>query len=110
MYRFKVMELYSLGSCQLSYGILASVLENDVCTCAAYIPDIYCNRAFAEELALRCNEEQLNPMHLLDVVWMRCPDVFSQRGRAFGRALSPLLLLHLTLTRERLYIRPIQKA
>ena len=34
----------------------------------AYIPDISCNRAFVEELAHRCNEEQLSPMHLLDVV------------------------------------------
>ena len=29
---------------------------------------------------------------------MRCPDVFSQRGRGYGHALSPLLLLHLTFT------------
>ena len=31
---------------------------------------------------------------------MRCPDVFSQRGRGYGHALSPLLLLHLTFTRK----------
>ena len=68
MCRFEVMELYSLGSRQLSYGVLASVLENGACTYLAYIPDISCNRAFVEELAHRCNEEQLSPMHLLDVV------------------------------------------
>lgn len=68
MYRFEVMELYSMGSRQLSYGILASVLENDACTYVAYIPDISCNRAFVEELAHRCSEGQLSPMHLLDVV------------------------------------------
>ncbi len=32
MYRFEVMELYSLRSRQPSYGILASVLEKDTCT------------------------------------------------------------------------------
>ena len=68
MCRFEVMELNSLGSRQLSYGVLASVLENGACTYLAYIPDISCNRAFVEELAHRCNEEQLSPMHLLDVV------------------------------------------
>lgn len=68
MYRFEVMELHSLGSRQLSYGILASVLENDVCTYIAYIPDISCNRTFVEDLAHRCNEEQLSPMRLFDVV------------------------------------------
>ena len=31
---------------------------------------------------------------------MRCPDVFSQRGRGYGHALSPLLLLHLTFTEK----------
>ena len=31
MYYFKVMELYSLGSHQPSYGILASVLESNAC-------------------------------------------------------------------------------
>lgn len=51
MCRFEVMELYSLGSRQLSYGVLASVLENGACTYLAYIPDISCNRAFVEELA-----------------------------------------------------------
>lgn len=68
MYRFEVMELYSMGSRQLSYGILASVLENDACTYVAYIPDISCDKAFIEELAHRCNEGQLSPMLLLDVV------------------------------------------
>ena len=53
MYRFKVMELYSMGGRQLSYGILASVLEKDACTHVAYIPDISCNRTFVEDLAHR---------------------------------------------------------
>lgn len=68
MYRFEVMELCSLGSRRPSYGILASVLENDACAYVAYIPDISCDKAFVEELAHRCNEGQLSPMHLLDVV------------------------------------------
>ena|GEM_PF-5889042 len=68
MYHFKVIELHSLGSHQPSYGILASVLENDVCTYAACIPDISCDKAFVDELAHRCNAGQLSPMHLLDVV------------------------------------------
>ena len=34
--RFKVMELYGLGSRQLSYGFWASVLKNDTCTYAKY--------------------------------------------------------------------------
>lgn len=68
MYRFEVMELYSMGSRQLSYGILASVLENDACTYVAYIPDISRDKVFVDELAHRCNEGQLSPMHLLDVV------------------------------------------
>ena len=68
MYHFEMMELYSLGSRQLSYGILASVPENDTCTYVAYIPDISCDRVFVEELAPRCNVGQLSPMHLLDMV------------------------------------------
>lgn len=68
MYHFKVMELHSPDSRQPSYGILASVLENDACTYAAYIPDISRDKAFVDELAHRCNEGQLSPMHLLDVV------------------------------------------
>ena len=68
MCRFEVMELYSLGSRQLSYGVLASVLENGACTYLAYIPDISCHRAFAEALAHRSNEEPLSPRHLLAVV------------------------------------------
>ena len=68
MYRFEVMELHSLGSRQLSYGILASVLENDTCTYIAYIPDISCDRSFVDALAHRCSEGQLSPLHLLDVV------------------------------------------
>ena len=55
--RFKVMELYGLGSRQLSYGFWASVLKNDTC-----------DRGFVDELARRCNEGQLSPMHLLDAV------------------------------------------
>jgi hypothetical protein len=66
--RFKVMELYGLGSRQLSYGFWASVLKNDTCTYATYIPDISCDRGFVDELARRCNEGQLSPMHLLDAV------------------------------------------
>ena len=68
MCRFEVMELYSLGSRQLSYGFWASVLKNDTCTYATYIPDISCDRGFVDELARRCNEGQLSPMHLLDAV------------------------------------------
>lgn len=68
LYHFKVIELHSLDSRRPSYGIVASVLENDVCTYAACIPDISCNKAFVEELAHRCSEGQLSPMHLLDVV------------------------------------------
>ena len=52
--RFKVMELYGLGSRQLSYGFWASVLKNDTCTYATYIPDISCDRGFVDELARRC--------------------------------------------------------
>ena len=43
MYYFKVMELYSLGSHQPSYGILASVLESNACTYVACVPDISCD-------------------------------------------------------------------
>lgn len=68
MYRFEVMDLHSLGSRQPSYGILASVLENDTCTYIAYIPDISCDRSFVDELAHRCSEGQLSPLHLIDVV------------------------------------------
>lgn len=68
MYHFKVIELHSLDSRQPSYGILASVLENDACTYAACVPDISGDKAFVDELAHRCNEGQLSPMHLLDVV------------------------------------------
>ena len=68
MYRFEVMELYSLRSRQPSYGILASVLEKDTCTYVAYIPNISCDRDFVVELAHRCTESQLSPMHLLDIV------------------------------------------
>ena len=68
MYYFKVMELYSLGSHQPSYGILTSVLESNACTYVACVPDISCDSCFVEELAHRCNEGQLSPMHLIDVV------------------------------------------
>ena len=34
----------------------------------ACVPDISCDRCFVEELAHRCNEGQLSPMHLIDVV------------------------------------------
>ena len=68
MYDFKVIELHSLGSRQPSYGIVASVLENDVCTYAACIPDISRDKAFVDALAQRCTDGQLSPMHLLDVV------------------------------------------
>ena len=63
-----MIELHSPFGCRLSYGILAQVLENDMCTYAACIPDISRDKAFVDELAHRCNEGQLSPMHLLDVV------------------------------------------
>ena len=68
LYHFKVIELNSLGSRLPSYGIMASVLENGVCTYAVCIPDISRDKAFVDELAQRCNDGQLSPMHLLDVV------------------------------------------
>ena len=68
MSHFKVIEVHSLGSRQPSDGILAAVLENDVCTYAACIPDISRGKAFVDEPAHRCSESQRSPMHLLDAV------------------------------------------
>jgi len=52
----------------MSYGILAEVRKDGSCSYAAYIPDISCNKAFVDDLAQRCTNGQLSPMHLLDVV------------------------------------------
>ena len=98
MCRFEVMELYSLGSRQLSYGVLASVLENGACTYLAYIPDISCTGPLLKNLLTDATKNSSVLCICWMWCWMRCPDVFSQRGRGRSHALSPLLLLHLTFT------------
>ena len=91
MYYFKVMELYSLGSHQPSYGILASVLESNACTYVACVPDISCDRCFVEELAHRCNEGQLSPMPLFVVVVDAVFLFFLPRGGVITHAPAHLL-------------------
>ena len=68
IYSYKIVETRDLLLRHTSYGILAERMEDGVTKDAALIPDISCDSAFVLQLVKRCERNQLDPSHMLDVV------------------------------------------
>ena len=68
MYTYRIVESYDpLLGCS-SYGILMREEVNGVTRESAFVPKISSDRAFVQRLLERCEQNQLSPVHLLDVV------------------------------------------
>lgn len=61
--------------CYQTFGIAALQLEKDQCAIDPMISDISTDADFVRALAVRCNEGDLAPVHLRDVVEDALEDV-----------------------------------
>lgn len=71
MFRFRPVKQFlfsdELGE-YVSYGIHVFLLTPAGCAEAGFFSDISCDPGFVELLARRCTREQLDPLHLPDIV------------------------------------------
>lgn len=71
MYRFQAVQMCRPcpeSELQVSYGILAERSTNQGWTAVTIAGDISNDKAFVRALAERCTHEQLDPVHLADVI------------------------------------------
>ena len=71
MFRFQPIE-QSLSSPELggyrAYGIQAFVTTPTGCEEAGFVSDVSCDLVFTARLAETCEQLQLDPVHLMDVI------------------------------------------
>lgn len=71
MYRFQSVRMcrpYPQAEVEVSYGILAQRQTSQGWEAVAVAGDVSCDQAFVCALAEKCTAEQLEPLHLADVV------------------------------------------
>ena len=59
---------YPQAELEVSYGILAEQQTGQCWEVVTVAGDVSCSRKFTWTLAEKCTEEQLDPLHLADVV------------------------------------------
>lgn len=68
MYLFEIVEGYDPFLRKSTYGILEKCFEDGETHEAAFIPGISCDKEFVQQLLERCEENQVSPIHMQDVV------------------------------------------
>ena len=68
LFTYRIVETYDPLLGRAAYGILAREEENGTVREMAFVPRISGDRAFVQQILERCEQNQLSPLHLLDVV------------------------------------------
>ena len=68
LFTYRIVESYDPLLGRTSYGILAREEEDGAIREMAFVPRISGDRAFVQQILERCEQNQLSPLHLLDVV------------------------------------------